>query len=89
MFYSTVKLPEKALELIRFLLKGGKASETPQYRKLGIFCLYCVALSLSDGYKSCNIDVFKDDEILQKLMAFAIDKKNIEQGNALTKQLRA
>ena len=48
-----------------------------------------MALSLKEQPKICNLEVFSDDEILQKLMVFAIDKKNIEQGSMLTKQLRA
>ena len=67
-------LKDNAKEFIKFLLNGGMNSNTREFKKLGIYSLYCVAINLKEDKNQCNIDLFSDDEILKKVFSYVIDK---------------
>ena len=56
-------------------------SNTREFKKLGIYSLYCVAINLKEDKNQCNIDLFSDDEILKKVFSYVIDKQNQKQLN--------
>ena len=74
LFDSKVQLKNNAKEFIKFLLNGGMNSNTREFKKLGIYCLYCIAINLKEDKNQCNIDLFSDDEILKKVFSYIIDK---------------
>ena len=61
-FYSSVKLSRPAgMDFVKYLLKGGGKNpphESTEFKKLGIFSLYCIALGLQENKKCRNIDFF-------------------------------
>ena len=76
-FYSQVKLSKPAgKEFVKFMLKGGSKRDATEFKKLGMFSLYCIALGLQENKKCRNIDFFEDDEVLAILMKYAKDKQN-------------
>ena len=46
LFDTKVQLKTSAIELIKFLLDGGTSLKINEFKKLGIYCLYCVAINL-------------------------------------------
>ena len=42
--------------------------------KLGIVCLYCVALGIKDKQSEPNIELFKEKLVLDSLIGYAKDK---------------
>ena len=61
------------------MLGGGASQKVNEFKKLGIYCLYCVAINLKSDNKQCNIDLFADDTILQKFFGYLTEPRNNRQ----------
>ena len=73
------------------MLKGGK-QDAAEFKKYGLFSLYCIALGLNENKKFCNLDFFEDDDVLATLMKYAKDKQNLgrlKNNSNSKKQIRA
>lgn len=71
------------------MLKGG-IKDANEFKKLGVFSLYCIALGLQESRDCCNIDFFEDDEVLHTLMKYVKDKENLSRvQNSTQQKLRA
>ena len=51
------------------------------FRRLGIFSLYCIAIGLQDKANQHNVNVFNDDDVLRTLTQFARDKAGQKSAN--------
>lgn len=74
--YKGAKLSKTyGLDFVKFMLKGG-VEKSSEFKTLGVFTLYCIALGLQEDKKICNIDFFHDGDVLNQLMLYVKDKQS-------------
>lgn len=56
-------LPESGEQFVRYLLQH----PSHDFRRLGIFSLYCIAIGLQDKANQQNVNVFNEDDVLRTL----------------------
>lgn len=87
--YKAVKLSRThGLDFVKFMLKGGNKA-TREFKTLGVFTLYCVALGLTESSATCNLDYFEDSDIVNALSTYVKDKANDQPNTRTAQQIRA